>query len=582
MASKPRIIDVARRGVPFTDPARNAQVIQEAIDELGDTLPGGAYGHVLLPDDSVPIFPNIFPDRDRVGLEGHGKGVSALVATSGHDILSLVRRRPLAANGYIPPPSADHFPKGIHGRIGFRTKAVCHLATQGGPLDTFPSGVKALTVDLALDLTHLNDPGGTYARGKSASLCGLTAGNAMSSPWEMVLANDSYVFRMQSASGVIVQTSFGLIGRTPGVVRLTVQVDLAARSLLTWIDDHRVPNDATIPADFVEFAANQHAPFGIGSNSLNANAVSDWFGGASDITFLGLRVSHAAIYRPSVTLERPDRNPVDDSRYFAVESSTAGLLTLQDLPSAVADSRIMTVTGPGYAATTAYLLDNVGHQSNYATTIPGPIRNLSLVSGSRFGRGIAVGYALFLRVEGCEVAGGRDGIGSINFGSTYPATILDCDLSGADSPLYLFGGSNVVIDRIYIPGGFRCGFRLVNSGATIRNVFAPCWGTQDHYVRAVRSFFVLEDSAFDNEGNQGAQVAPIYVMSGGVFPIICRVNRCAFATYGAHAPLALLEDVANPADFPHPMRFGMSDCVDVIRGGGVIQAADRWEVTKDW
>lgn len=578
-AAPPRVVTPTL--IPDDPQASSANVaaLQSAVDQQQANFHGVSASKIVIPPGDYYFNAPVFFDGGNVGLQGAGKGVTRLVNVGGHDLIVVGVSRNPNVPGVKADLTPDHFVPGIAGRVGFRTLADHHLAQQGGTLDDYGSGLKQLTIESCVDLTHLRDAGGSYARGSSASLFGLSD-RGVQSPWEMALGNDSYILKMRSSTGKYGQFVFGRIAQTTGVVRLTVQVDLASSKVDAWIDDARVFTGKA-PADFAEFAANEHCPFGIGSNSMMANNVADYFGGASDITFLGLKITKGLIYKSDDKLTRLDGKAFDDSRYFTIEPKTLGFLSLNEKPGDVAKNRVMSATGQGFAGSTVYALHNAAHGSPWSSTSPGPFRDITLASWGKTGRGITTGFTQGLDVRNCEVFGGRGGIGSLNFGVNYPVTIMDTSLGGRDAPLDLTDSYFCRIENISLPTTFRCGMRFVRMSGTIRNVFSPAWGEPDYYIKADESSVYISDSNFDNEGS-GAQVAPLCFSPDGTYPTIVRVERCNFAVYSPAAPLVLLND-RNTA---YGCRFSINDCPDVIRGGlgsGRIDAkGTRWKVAKDY
>lgn len=582
--------------------SKNVAAIQAAYDSVRSSVAlSGASGMVRLPYGDYWIDRPINMDAAHVGIEGAGQGITRLRVLTGHDgIITGFARRPAALPIGV---SADHFAdwtdnpnlapsvNGRGKRYGFRTKADAHLAQQGGPLDAYMSGINALTIDMMIDTARMRDPGGSYLGGNAMSLCGLSE-RGIPSPWAMYISQNSYLFSMRGASGKTMQFSFGRIPDPGGLQRVTIQVDLTRKRILTWIDDKSVDNGARIPDDFGStFIANEHCPFQVGATSPMVTSVTDYFGGASDVTIYGLRVSTAPLYiddnAPAdvdgLPLRRIDNQALSLSRYFEPGANVLGYLPFDDDPNIVDSSRIMSACSGFGARTTLYCVSNAGHGTNWSSVTPGPIRDLSIVGATGWGRGIANGLTLGLDVRRCEIYGKRDGIGSLNSGANYPATVMDCSIGGNDTPLHFDYASALRIQRIDIIGQFRTCIRLVDcNGVRITDLFAPAWGSGDYYMWARGSSFVMEDCGFDNEGNGGAQIAPIYVSPGPEFPTISSVIRCGFATYGVGAPLVILDDDNRSK---YPCKFTIRDCADVMRGdlgsGRVDVKSKRWTIQSD-
>ncbi len=510
---------------------------QAAIDSFKSSPNGGV---VYVPGGKWFLDRPVFCDLSNVAIVGEGPSASLVYATTAHDMFVYgVARQPqgvaLTADHFVDlftggPGGASYLDSsavnGSGQRWALRTKGNCHIAQQGGAFDTvmgtYYKGLQVLTVEFAIDLT--NNPGAANGSNQYSGF-GLNDGPTPM-PWLLDIARGRFQVMFSTSDKVFRLFQFYTVPSTPGFVRGAFQIDLANAQVAAWINGVQVATTNSLGSGFtasagLTFLPNQMSPFGIGSNAFEASVVTDYYGGPSDLTFCGLKVSSALLYTAAgvgTAKTRIDSKTVNDNlRYFTVETSTIGLLPLTDDPAISTIDRVLSIQGYYPYPSTGYFLDNAGHGSPWAGINAGPISGLFVrCANAYFGRSIVTGWTGSLNVRGCTLWGGSHAIGTLNFGANYPIVISDCSLYGSDAGISLFYSSSVTIRNIqFLSPSYRAVIRLYESHLVrVEGLFVAGYCAPDYIVWANKSDLDLDRANFDFEGSdQGPTIAMIYASS---------------------------------------------------------------------
>lgn len=572
---------------PDPSPAANREALREIFSREAEwptngstpalfTVPPGTYEV----DDTIPLC------RRFATIRGAGAFLSRIVMAPGigSDVV---------AAGINPTPNGvaldpRHLPDGfgiLDGaaaptpgvRWGIRTRAEAHVAQAGGPLDQIDwPACPGILVEMIVDL-------GNLPAGGTASLCGIADGG----PRPITLAIMGGSLQLHARTRAPDDPGSGAVRRFGGpilarrVARVALWLDVAAGKVLLWIDGNRAEiNGAQGPLAAGEpLAPSDGAHFGVGGFGRTVSQAGDLYGAAADVAFYGLRIGSAMPYDPeSRALRRTDGGPIDDSwQFFREGPDLLAYLPLRDRPADVARYRFVTVRGPdGYGRsvpTRAYFLDDQAHNNPFGgiawTTFDGI--GFESGSGQPFGDAIKFGGITHSRILDCDARGARRGIALFNWGAAYQLRFRDVYATGRDCPVHLANASSTTLDGLNLSNAqeYRAAVRLIDSGATIRDVVSPHAGSPEYAAYLRRSAATLQSWSLDNEEGGGSRRADVYatpVQDSG-FPTPVLLEDWRVAGHGPDASAVILDGPAADA------RGQVGDCSLAVTRHGIADSS---------
>lgn len=227
-----------------------------------------------------------------------------------------------------------------------------------------------------------------------------------------------------------------------------LQINLATASVAVFIDRVQAPfawwyhEGPFTPDD--QFCDNDLVPFKLCGASGKANSPnSDYFDlKGHNLAIGGLRVSSGTRYTDGLVgspqVRTDGRAITDQNTYFDVDSSTLGLLPLDDDPADSSKDRHVTILSPQGVGMGLYLSDS--HATTYSSIGGNTFEDLTVqIDGgwmTPYGQAVVMGYEQEFTARRCRFYGGAVGLGSYRWGASYVTRLYECRFQGVMACLY--------------------------------------------------------------------------------------------------------------------------------------------------
>ncbi|CAN5869752.1 hypothetical protein BH23PLA1_BH23PLA1_29570 [soil metagenome] len=276
---------------------------------------------------------------------------------------------------------------------------------------------------------------------------------------------------------------------TPGIQRITIQVDLDAATVSVWYNRVQVAVDfTTIGAGWTAGAGlrltpSQHAPFNIGSlgeTSIDNSIDGNWGENSAtlDRTHCALRITGGLLYADDgvgQSQRRFDDTTITDhvQFYSVAEPGLIALVPFDRGPDHPEHHSPVVFCGNGspgsYEIDQGILIGPLNRTQfiSKRTTI----RDLAIGGPRQWGKYISIGAALYVNVENVHIDHMPvHGIGGINLGPSYGHTIKGCELAGWDASYWGYWHIITILNtNIRSPG--RCAIRIKGGVLSFKESF---------------------------------------------------------------------------------------------------------------
>ena len=507
---------------------------QRAVEAL-DPNPflGGGTVYIPAAENFYALSRSVIVDHTRVRIVGESRERSVVETTSYSPafIFGLPRgskQHPLSREHWVDLHGIlddSAFAGGV-GRWGYRTKAdeVCTLSFPASPFAFGPSGanywqgVRQFTLDFVV-----RNNAGPWA--DHQQLFGLVDAVGEPGPWfaqvRVLPTGAVMLFSFRTNDGLRREIRVP-IKADQAVLRCSLQLDLGTGAVAAWVGHGQVTPDLSWindgwptpqrPSSTLAFVPNWYSPFNLATLTPNSNGVRG-IGQIQvdpdiDLTFGALRLSNVLRYADA--MGQPQRTTsgtaVTDSMWLNASAGEFARLPMNE------DVRLGGAGLPDFQVPWAAKDGGNGYGVMVSSSLADPdtlgthsVTNLTINCGRRFGnqygQGIAVGQVYGFAVEDVTLAFGAQGLGSYNFGVSYPVDLRMCDFQvHSDAGIYswrqILHGSSLTF------GWYgRSAVKTYLGNVTLRDVF--CTGASNCVspVRLYETVGQFDNWQFDFEGD---------------------------------------------------------------------------------
>jgi hypothetical protein len=414
------------------------------------------------------------------------------------------------------------------------------------------------------------------------------------SPMALTISGNpnAFDFAFKTADGVVHSVEFGAGASATGPLKMAVQVDLGARTVLAFANGIQVavtPSDSFFTGGLpTTFARNEYATLLFGNAYTDTRPITSTGGWASyDLRLYGFSLSGRLRYKNAgvgLAQQRVDNGVLNDAYRYASgdfsDTNIIGYLPMTDVPST---NRLVTSRVLGNNNASGYFVQNAMF-SQVGGLLDNGLTDLHLI-GPGFGAVVVIGNALDLTIERCTIENGTHAIGTLNLTANYVLQLRDCSLSGSDAGYY--GAWQLAeVSNLRFQTCGRAPIRLWASDVFIDGVFMTDFGST--YTESVIKMhaglyggsYRFENVTVDFEG-EGLAVAPIYLEQHPTSAAVtsCIVKNFYIGTIGN--AVAYVQVKTMPFDSIHYVQLDVDNFQCGGTTNGVILDIDGPAVTGE-